>query len=181
MIHRLERQIAITAAVLLAGLATAAQAQPAARRPLSLDDMFALAQVSDPQISPDGQWVAYTVQTIDTKKDRRTSDIWMVSWDGTRKLQLTSTPESEHHPRFSPDGKYLSFLSSRTSEDQIAQLWLMDRAGGEARRVTDFKGSVSDYEWAPTASGWCWSCTTKIPKRPSRRARTRRTRRRRRS
>lgn len=124
-------------------------AQPLQRRSFSLDDFHRLASVTDPQISPDGDWVAYTVQTTDTKADKATSHIWKANWDGSRKQQLTHSSGSEHQPRFSPDGRYLSFLSARNSEQEIEQLWLMDRAGGEATRVTDFKGSVLDYAWSP--------------------------------
>ena len=125
------------------------QAQAIQRRPFSFDDLARLQSVTDPHVSPDGVWVAYTVNATDTKADKSTSDIWMTRWDGTAKLQLTSTSESEHHPQFSPDGRYLSFLSARDREPGITQLWLMNREGGEATCVTDFKGDVSDYDWSP--------------------------------
>jgi Tol biopolymer transport system component len=84
--------------------------QTPARRPLSLDDLAQARSVTDPHVSPDGQWVAYVVGTADLEKDKRDSDIWMVSWDGTSNIRLTSTSEtSESHPRWSPDGKYLRF------------------------------------------------------------------------
>ena len=70
------------------------------KRPLSLDDLARLRSVNDPQVSTDGKWVAYTVGTVDTEKDRRDSDIWMVSWDGTQQVQLTATSDtSESMPR----------------------------------------------------------------------------------
>ena len=72
----------------------------------------------------------------------------MVSWDGTQQIQVTSTPESESRPRWSPDGKYLSFVSSRQGAKD-AQVWLLNRAGGEAVKLTDVKGGVSDYAWSP--------------------------------
>ncbi len=75
----------------------------------------------------------------------------MASWDGTQEIRLTTSPESESSPRWSPDGRYLSFLSSR-QEGKGAQLWLLDRRGGEARRVTEVKGGISGYAWAPDAS-----------------------------
>jgi dipeptidyl aminopeptidase/acylaminoacyl peptidase len=111
-------------------------------------DLYKLAALSDPQVSPDGQWVAYTVSTIDSTKDSRSSDIWMISWDGKTNLQLTFSPESENSPRWSPDGKYLSFLSSR-QEGKGSQLWLMDRRGGEAKRVTTYKSGISAHAWSP--------------------------------
>jgi len=113
------------------------------------EDLAALRDVGRPQISPDGEWVAYTVRSSDLKEDKRGTDLWMTRWDGLRSLQLTFTKESESTPRFSPDGRYLSFLSSRGGDGDADQIWLMDRAGGEARRLTSEKGSVEDYVWSP--------------------------------
>ena len=124
-------------------------AQAPAKRLFSLDDLARLRDVTDPQLSPDGAWVSYTVTTVDTARDRRQSDVWMTSWDGTRTVQLTSSPESEHRARWSPDGRWLTFLSGRGEPRDAEQLWLMDRAGGEAVRVTRYPGGVSDYAWAP--------------------------------
>jgi dipeptidyl aminopeptidase/acylaminoacyl peptidase len=119
------------------------------RRPVNVDDLFNIRDVRDPQRSPDGQWVAYTVSRAVKEKDKNDSDVWMVSWDGTQQIQLTSSPEGESAPRWSPDGKYLAFLSSR-QESKDAQVWLMNRAGGEAVKLTDVKGGgVSDYAWSP--------------------------------
>jgi len=130
------------------GLA-AAVAQAPARRPFSLDDLARIRDVADPQISPDGAWVSYTVTTVDTARDRRQSDVWMTSWDGSRTVQLTSSPESERAACWSPDGRWLAFLSGRGDPRDAEQLWLLDRAGGEAVRVTQYAGGVSDYAWAP--------------------------------
>jgi len=136
---------------ILAGAAafSGGAAQVPAKRLFSLDDLARLRDVTDPQLSPDGAWVSYTVTTVDTARDRRQSDVWMTSWDGTRTVQLTSSPESEHLARWSPDGRWLTFLSGRGEPRDAEQLWLMDRAGGEAVRVTRYAGGVSDYAWAP--------------------------------
>lgn len=123
-----------------------------ARRPISLDDLFKIKSVGDPQRSPDGKWVAYTVGTTDIEKDKRDTDLWMVSWDGTEQVRLTSSPDGESTPRWSPDGRYLALLATRGTEDEKklgAQVWLLDRRGGEAQKLTEIKGGVSDYAWSP--------------------------------
>jgi dipeptidyl aminopeptidase/acylaminoacyl peptidase len=121
---------------------------PSVKRPIRPADIYRLPNINDPQISPDGKWVSYTLTTIDSLKDSRNSDLWMVSWDGTQDIQLTSSPDGESRGRWSPDGKWLSFLSSR-QEGKGAQVWLMDRRGGEGKRLTEIKGGVDDYAWSP--------------------------------
>jgi dipeptidyl aminopeptidase/acylaminoacyl peptidase len=105
--------------------------------------------VTDPQISPDGAWVAYTVSTPDTVKDEDGTDIWMASWDGKQQVRLTRSPAGEHAPRWSPDGRTLAFLSSRDDAHEVDQVWLLDRAGGEPERVTELPGGVTDLAWSP--------------------------------
>ena len=116
-------------------------------RPFSLDDVVRVRDVREPQISPDGAWVAYTVSTADTAEDRNKSAVWMASWDGTRNVRLTTSKPGEDAPRWSPDGRWLAFLSSR--DDEHTQIWLLDRQGGEGRKVTTLPSDVDDYVWAP--------------------------------
>ncbi len=120
------------------------------RRSITLDDVPRFRSVDDPRVSPDGAWVAYTVTSQDLKADRKQSDLWMTSWDGATTLRLTTTAkESESSPRWSPDGRYLAFLSSRGDDNDADQLWLLPRVGGEAERVSELKSGVSDYGWSP--------------------------------
>ena len=123
-------------------------AQPA-RHAFNLDDLARMREVRDPQCSPDGRWVAYTVSAVDVKEDKTNSHVWMVGFDGKDDRQVTSSQDSESAPRFSPDGKYLSFTSSRTGPAKGNQVWLLDRQGGEAFQLTDLKGRLESYEWAP--------------------------------
>ena len=110
-------------------------------------DIYRLQTISDANVSPDGQWIAYTLSTIDSAKDRRNTDVWMVSWDGTQTVQLTSSPENESSPRWSPDGKYISFLAARLGVS--SQVWLLDRRGGEGIKLTDVKADITSYSWSP--------------------------------
>ena len=119
-------------------------------------DVHRLLEVSSLSIAPDGDWVVYSVRSTDIEKDERSSDLYMVSWDGRERVQLTFTEDiGESDPRFSPDGRWIAFLSARGGGDDSkeprhkTQVWLLDRRGGEAQRVTELPGGVSSFEWSP--------------------------------
>lgn len=119
-----------------------------AQRSLTIDDILALKRVADPQISPDGHWVAYTVTRNDLKKDAESTQIFMVSRDGDEVVQLTANDYSASSPRWSPDGKILGFLAAKTEEEKT-QVWTLDRRGGEAQQYTNVPQGVSEFHWSP--------------------------------
>jgi dipeptidyl aminopeptidase/acylaminoacyl peptidase len=125
-------------------IAAAANAEP---RLLSPDDYYQLVDLTDPQVAPDGSQVAYVVTESDRTADARKDSIWIVAWDGSQRRRLTGT-DSANTPRFSPDGRYLSFLSERPA-DSPAQIWVLDLHGGEARQLTHTNGDISTYAWSP--------------------------------
>jgi dipeptidyl aminopeptidase/acylaminoacyl peptidase len=139
----------LAAVAVLVCVAAPLRAQPAAKHPLRLDDIARFKEVRDPQCSPDGRLVAYVVSSIDVKEDKSAAHVWMVGVDGKGDRQVTSSQDSESAPRWSPDGKYLSFTSSRPGPAKGNQVWLLDRAGGEATQLTDVKGRLQGYEWSP--------------------------------
>jgi dipeptidyl aminopeptidase/acylaminoacyl peptidase len=141
--------VLVAVAVAAAATATVAAASGGSKRSITLDDFNAFLDVSDPQIAPDGAWVAYTVSHVDVKHDKSDDDIYMTSWDGERTIRLTYGSANENTPRFSPDGRWLAFRSRREHRDGVAQIWLMNRLGGEAERITGFKGDITDYVWSP--------------------------------
>jgi len=139
----------LSALVIVIASAGIAAAQ-GGKRPLSLDDLGKIKEVRDPQCAPDGKSVAFVVSQIDVKEDKPGSGhIWTVGIDGQNERQITSSTESESSPRFSPDGKYLSFTSSRPGKTKGNQVWLLDRSGGEAFQLTEIKGRLQGYEWSP--------------------------------
>lgn len=120
-------------------------------RPISIDDILALDSVGNPQVSPDGEWVAYTVTSRDMEEDERRTRIWMISVDGGEPIPMTSPDYSANNVRWSPDNRYLSFSASR-GEDAKTQVWSLNRLGGEAVQVTDVKQGISGFEWSPDGS-----------------------------
>ena len=144
----LRRRLSCFSLLLILALANSHAAQTA-RRPMKLEDLTRFRNVNDPQISPDGQWVAYVVGSTDVKEDKSSSHIWMVNLDGSNDRQITFSNESESSPRWSPDGKYISFTSSRPGKTRGNQVWLLDRNGGEAMQLTEIKGRLQGHEWSP--------------------------------
>src|SRR6516165_7416812 len=123
-----------------------------APRVIMVDDLFGVREVHDPQISPDGQFIAYTVSSTSLKEDKTETRIWMVSTAGGEAVPLTSEGVSSDHPRWSPDGKFLAFLSERrkeTGSEGKTQVYLLNRLGGEAQRLTDTVQDVEDFAWSP--------------------------------
>lgn len=126
-----------------------AQAQNPAKRRLRPSDVYRLQTISDVRVSPEGSWISYTLSSVDSVKNKRNSDLWMVSWDGQQTIQLTNSPDGESSGKWSPDGKYISFVSSRNGLTS-SQIWLMDRRGGEGKQLTNLKsGDLNDYAWSP--------------------------------
>lgn len=140
--------------LLLAGVCCnwVVSAQSTTPRVLKPSDIYKVVGVGSPRMSPDGQWIAYTVSQVDSVADSRSSDIYMVSPASKEVVQLTFTKEGESAPEWSPDGKFLSFLAKRGT-DATTQIYILNRKGGEAKALTKLKkGSIIDYAWSPDGS-----------------------------
>jgi dipeptidyl aminopeptidase/acylaminoacyl peptidase len=121
----------------------------AQRRAITFEDYIALKVVSDPQLSPDGKWVAYTVATPSLEDNRNVARIWVAERATGKTRQVTNGPGSDRQPRWSPDGKTLAFISTRESG---AQVWLLPIAGGDARKLSSLPDGASDPLWLPDGS-----------------------------
>lgn len=120
----------------------------AQKRPFTFDEMMQVRRVADPQLSPDGKWVAFTVTTYDVKNNSKNSDIWLVSADAGEPRQMTRSPKADERPRWAPDSKRLAFVSTRSGASQI---WILSIEAGEASQV-DTKGvEASGVIWSPDA------------------------------
>jgi dipeptidyl aminopeptidase/acylaminoacyl peptidase len=151
---KLGRFLAFAAMLLPAAwLNLSAQPQTSGPHPITIEDRFHIQEVTDPQIGPDGQQVAYVVSTTSLKDDDSKDRIWMVGFNGGDAIALTADGVSSSHPRWSPDGKYLAFLSARN--EGKTQIWLLNRAGGEAQRLTDTAQDVQDFAWSPDGKRLC--------------------------
>lgn len=137
---------------MIAGLLALAAASAAAQetRLLEPEDLFELQSVGNPVISPDGGWVAYTVNSTSLEEDSSETRIWMASTTDDTVLPMTGEGSSAGNPQWSPDGRYLSFTASRN--DGETQVWALDRRGGEAVQLTYVEQGVSDYAWSPDSS-----------------------------
>ena len=133
---------------ILLGLSLAVFAQNSTKRSIAIDDIYRMDKVGNPQVSPDGKWVAYTLTTIDKAADKRGTVLWMVNWEGTEDVRLTFGKQSASSPKWSPDGKYLSFLSA-DGEKEKTQIWLLDRRGGAPQQLTNVKDDIDDFKWSP--------------------------------
>lgn len=120
--------------------------EPAGARPFTARDLVTVDRLSDPQVSPEGEWVAFTLRQTDLEADRGRTDLWRVRTDGTGLQRLTRHEAADGSPRWSPDGESLYFLSSRSGSSQV---WRLPLEGGEAVQVTDLPLGVGTYLLAP--------------------------------
>jgi len=142
--------------------AVSAQDSPAAKsgaaasgeHNMTMDDFLRIKEIEDAQISPEGKWVAYTVGTNNLKDDKIQKRIWMVSTSGGEAIPLTRESASSSHPRWSPDRKYIAYLSShdegKSEDESKKQIWTLRREGGEAEQLTDTVQDVDDFAWSPS-------------------------------
>jgi dipeptidyl aminopeptidase/acylaminoacyl peptidase len=142
-------------ACLLAPLLTSDTLRAQSKRGILPEDYFSFETPSDPHISPDGKSIAYVVTTIDKKKNKRESAIWLAPTDGSASpRRLTQEGVSSNNPRWSPDGKTLAMLSTRNLDAAVpdpakAQIFLLPMAGGEGIALTKFRNGVENFQWSP--------------------------------
>ncbi|MBN2181946.1 MAG: S9 family peptidase [Sedimentisphaerales bacterium] len=128
------KSILLLSLICLSAPGCLAAQNPEQTHPFSVHDMLAMDRLSDPQISPDGKLIAFVLRKTDLEANKGRTDLWLVGTDGSGLRQLTTHPDSDFNPRWSPDGKSIYFISSRSGS---SQLWQIPIDGGEARQVTE--------------------------------------------
>src|SRR5215471_10637108 len=130
-------------------------------RTLQPEDLFQLQFVDDLTLSPDGTRAVYQVRTIDAEKDTYQSHLWLVPMAGGAPRQITFGDQRNGGAKFSPDGRWLAFLSDR--KDKKTQIYRLPLDGGEAERLTDLDGGIGGLEWSPDGSKISFAFTVKDP------------------
>ena len=112
---------------------------------MTFEDVLAVKAVSDPQVSPDGKWIAYVVTSVDVKENAGDADLWLVSTDRSNvtPVRLTTSQKNDTQPRWSPDGRRIAFISAREDKPQI---FLISPFGGEAEKLTDSKSGIQSFQ-----------------------------------
>src|SRR3954452_11731374 len=119
-------------------------------RPLAIDDLYVIPALSEPTLSPDGTTVAYVVTTPDRDADGYRSQVWTVAADGSSEPRAFTNGPHDSSPRWAPDGSRLAFVAD--DGDGVAQVHLVDAAGGAARQLTRLAAGAGDPQWAPDGS-----------------------------
>jgi dipeptidyl aminopeptidase/acylaminoacyl peptidase len=130
--------------IILAGRSSGAQ-----RHAIRFDDFISIKRVSDPQLSPDGSIIAFVITVMEKTVNRGNSDIWIVPSSGGEIRRLTSSPQADFNPRWSPDGKKIAFISARNGAPQV---FMIDLAGGEAQPLTSISPGAKGVIWSPTGT-----------------------------
>jgi dipeptidyl aminopeptidase/acylaminoacyl peptidase len=116
-----------------------------AKRPMTFDDLMKVQRISDPQVSPDGRWIAYVQGAVDFEANKVVKHIWLIRAEGGEPKQLTTGNGSDSRPRWSPDGESIAFISARGGKSQV---WIIPVHGGEARQLTSISTEADGVTWA---------------------------------
>lgn len=146
--------LTIATAGLLAGSVSVA-----AQDVLTPERLWRIPRVSGPAVSPDGEWVAYTVTRYDLAENRGSADLFVIPVAGGEPLRLTDTPASEHGAAWRPDGRWIGYLSAATGS---TQLWEIRPDASERRQVTRVPGGIANFRYAPSGSHVSFTRTVEL-------------------
>ncbi|MFY9570605.1 MAG: S9 family peptidase, partial [Blastocatellia bacterium] len=145
----MKRVVALLAILTLSMTPVVAAKEQQTPRAFTIDDLLKIRRVADPQVSPDGRWIAYTIADTDKAANKRISQIYLISTDGADPRQLTNEKQGSHSPRWSPDGKRLAFVSARDGESQIWTLEIGEPASGALKKISNISTGADAPVWSP--------------------------------
>ncbi|HKO02461.1 MAG TPA: S9 family peptidase [Thermoanaerobaculia bacterium] len=114
---------------------------------LTIQDYATMPAISSPIISPDGKRIVYVATRADMERSAYDSDLWLAGVDGLNDIQLTHSNSTNNHPRWSPDGSRIAFISDR--DEKRNAVWIIGANGGEAEKLTNERGGINDFEFSP--------------------------------
>src|SRR5438552_343689 len=114
---------------------------------LTIQDYATMPAISSPIISPDGKRIVYVVTRADMERSAYDSDLWLAGVDGLNDIQLTHSNSTNNHPRWSPDGSRIAFISDR--DEKRNAVWIIGANGGEAEKLTNERGGINDFAFSP--------------------------------
>jgi dipeptidyl aminopeptidase/acylaminoacyl peptidase len=135
----------LTSQLALVFLTLGTGAPVCAKHPIAFDDLMKVDRISDPQVSPDGRWVAYALGAADFEANKVAKHIWLIPAEGGEARQLTYGAGSDTRPRWSPDGKSIAFVSTRSGKSQV---WTIRINGGEAEPLTSISTETDGVTWS---------------------------------
>jgi len=132
------------------------------KRPITAEDLYDINVVTECQISPDGESMVYSLQTVDRDSEKKYMHLWAVPAKGGKSRQWAFGSHTDSSPKWSPDGQWIAFLSNRIDEKQ-PQIFVLPVAGGEACPITDLKGDIAHFNWSPDSSKLVFQFREKDP------------------
>ena len=114
---------------------------------LTAKSIYEISNLGSPLVSPEGDWVLYTVSKADSVKDKNVAQLYMIHKDGKETVSLTAQTKGVSNYQWSPDGKYISYLAAGKADQEESQLFILDRRGGEPLQLTHIKGEIENYLW----------------------------------
>lgn len=114
---------------------------------LTPKSIYEISNLGSPLVSPEGDWILYTVSKADSIKDKNVSHLYMINKDGKETVTLTTQTKGVSNYQWSPEGKYISYLATGKEDKEESQLFVLDRRGGEPVQLTHIKGEIENYQW----------------------------------